>query len=394
MHRYYAGFELYGKNSHESDIFRLAPPDFGSDDSNGHNHINEDALDFTEINDRYEDDLTPFKRVDGLGTGDSSILYKVIPNINSEEHIFQELMREVDFQEMIQAGGAVPRLVAIQGIPCVTSLTDLCLWPIYRHPTDSELPLKQMTPCVLRIKEELEERLRNQIFNHVLIQLYRTGKDHINEHSDKTVDILRGTNIVNFSVGASRTFVLRLKKDGKNSKSGPEGCDDTPEETAAMIPMQKIVLPNNSAFVCSWNTNQIYLHGVRPDKREEKFKHLQELACDGMRISLTFRTVATYQLDTKYLSKELRTEDSKGFEQPYLLFGQGAKIKEIPTRETLPMYLNRPRTESVKDESLRMLAAFSRENREADFDWDMHYSEGFDIITINVSDRDTTIHES
>lgn len=56
---------------------------------------------------------------------------------------------------------------------------------------------------VARIKASLEETLWGLKLlgpecelNHVLIQKYRNGEDYISEHSDKTVDIVRGTSIV------------------------------------------------------------------------------------------------------------------------------------------------------------------------------------------------------
>jgi alkylated DNA repair dioxygenase AlkB len=53
------------------------------------------------------------------------------------------------------------------------------------------------------IKEHVEKALR-QCFNHVLIQYYRTGNDYISEHSDKTIDVVQGSKIVNVSLGAQR----------------------------------------------------------------------------------------------------------------------------------------------------------------------------------------------
>ena len=48
--------------------------------------------------------------------------------------------------------------------------------------------------------------------NHALIQLYREGNDFISEHADKTLDVVAGSSIVNFSLGASRTMVLAQKR--------------------------------------------------------------------------------------------------------------------------------------------------------------------------------------
>ena len=50
----------------------------------------------------------------------------------------------------------------------------------------------------------------------MLIQLYRTGADHISEHSDKTVDmvdVVGRSRIVNLSLDAWRSMTLRMKKD-------------------------------------------------------------------------------------------------------------------------------------------------------------------------------------
>ena len=51
--------------------------------------------------------------------------------------------------------------------------------------------------------------------NHVLIQLYCTGTDHISEHSDKMIAVVLDSHIVNFSYGATRcvTVVERLLPD-------------------------------------------------------------------------------------------------------------------------------------------------------------------------------------
>ena len=53
------------------------------------------------------------------------------------------------------------------------------------------------------IRQRVEEILKHPV-NHVLIQYYRSGNDYISEHSDKTIDVVRGSNIVNVSLGAER----------------------------------------------------------------------------------------------------------------------------------------------------------------------------------------------
>lgn len=53
------------------------------------------------------------------------------------------------------------------------------------------------------IREQVEKVLRHPV-NHVLIQYYRTGNDYISEHSDKTIDVVQDSKIVNVSLGAER----------------------------------------------------------------------------------------------------------------------------------------------------------------------------------------------
>jgi len=90
-------------------------------------------------------------------------------------------------------GGAVPRLVSMQGSfvygpPVVDdknsapSLAAPVAEPVYRHPADAQPPMVAWTPAVLRAKMAAEKALGGQIFNHALVQHYRNGDDYISEH--------------------------------------------------------------------------------------------------------------------------------------------------------------------------------------------------------------------
>ena len=115
---------------------------------------------------------------DTIGAGDSKIVYEVLdPELAKDA--FTQLKKEVKWQRMSHRSGEVPRLVAVQGEVGRDGGI-----PIYRHPADESPPLLSFTPCVEKIRKELERSLE-QPFNHVLIQLYRDGKDNISEHSDK-----------------------------------------------------------------------------------------------------------------------------------------------------------------------------------------------------------------
>lgn len=121
--------------------------------------------------------------------------------------------------------------------------------PLYRHPADEQPQLVQWTPFANRMRELISERLNAQL-NHALIQWYRSGKDFISEHADKTLDVAHDSPIVNLSFGATRVMVLRTK-----------------DRNEATRKIQRIDLPNNSLFILGLETNQRWKHEINLDKR-------------------------------------------------------------------------------------------------------------------------------
>jgi hypothetical protein len=207
--------------------------------------------------------------------------------------------------------------------------------------------------------------------NHVLIQLYRTGADYISEHSDKTIDVVRGSRIVNVSLGARRTMTLRTKKDAIATGSGEQGADgdqrhpDGDGDGAAAVrrTTQRIPLPHNSLFVMGLATNSRWMHSVHTDKRPVNTKDPAER---GPRISLTFRHIGTFLTP----AGQAQEEEQK------LIFGQGATGK---TRaEARPVVHG-------GEEAERLLAAFGAENHQSVFDWESAYGEGFDVLHFATS---------
>ena len=242
---------------------------------------------------------------------DTYILYDIE---ELSDIILDDIKKEIKFESMYSQNIPVPRLVKIQGI------FDNDYKPLYRHPIDTQPEITEMTPLTKKICDVLSKKL-NQKFNHVLIQLYRSGNDFIGEHSDKTLDILKNTNIVNYSIGTTRTMRLRQKKINEKERE-----------------IKKIKLKNNSVFVLGWNTNQKWLHSIKQEK---------SLADLGERISFTFRTIATFIDDFGNI------------------IGQGA-----------------PKNNFNTNDELDMLQAFSKENHEIDFDWNKYYGNGFNSINL------------
>ncbi len=274
-------------------------------------------------------------QVGGLGAGDSAIHYGVLsPELAATA--LATLGREIPWRTMHHRGGVVPRELSIQGS------VDAGVEPLYRHPADEQPALTPWTPTADAIRREVSALL-GQPLNHGLIQRYPDGQSFINPHADKTLDVARGTAIVNLSLGASRTLLLR-----------PKGRDRDGE-------LRRITLPHNSLFVLGWETNRRFVHGIRHDRRADAEKRADELAAGGLRISLTLRTIATFR----------RLRDGR-------LFGQGARAK------TEAELLQRPPSADALEEATAMLEAFGQENRDPDFAWQDHYGAGFDALNFRI----------
>lgn len=197
---------------------------------------------------------------------------------------------------------------------------------------------EKFTEWVRFLKDRVEDALKveRNFFNHCLVQLYSNGESYISDHSDKTLDIKWNTAIVNVSLGAARKMKIKNKIKGSDGSRVSE----------------RLKMENGSLFVLGWKTNRLFYHGISQDKRLDYLKDEDELAFDNQRISLTFRNIATFM------------------DSGMKITGQGARKSKEPIDE--------------KDEALKMLKAFSSENRETDFDWDTYYGEGFDSIGFDV----------
>jgi len=298
-----------------------------------------------------------------LGAGDSYLVTDLLPP-DIADVAFERLKTEVQWQNMYHRGGEVPRLVAVEG-----EVAEDGSYPVYRHPSDESPPLSPFTPTIALIREHVQKILNHPV-NHVLIQLYRSGKDHISEHSDKTVDVVRGSNIVNVSIGAQRVMTLRLKKDKaavlpEVSASSPQDSSSSEIQThnipGVPRPSQRIPLPHNSMFVMGLETNAKWLHAINPDNRPITVKSSEEQVEQGNRISLTFRHIGTFL-----------TKDATH------IWGQGAKNK---MEQEAGLIIN------DAEENQRMLNAFGDENQKPNFDWEAAYGAGFDVLHLKIKDE-------
>lgn len=228
------------------------------------------------------------------------------------------------------------------------------------------------TPTVLLIRDAVEKALAHPV-NHVLIQLYRDGKDAISEHSDKTIDVVKGSKIVNVSLGAQRVMTLRTKRDVvPESEVGGFGSRPTlriPLLHNSMVGRiilelfrRRMLIFSSSIgqFVLGLETNRTWLHGINRDKRLESLKSEAETSAStsGERISLTFRRIGTF----------LSADESR-------IWGQGAtgKTKEEAKPTT-------PRHPDFREDRIDLIKAFSKENQDSNFDWDAIYGKGSDVL--------------
>ncbi|EMD60200.1 hypothetical protein COCSADRAFT_249936 [Bipolaris sorokiniana ND90Pr] len=301
---------------------------------------------------------------DEIAEGDSRIIHDFLPSdLYHPSHpsqplkdlIFGQLYNEVRWQKMLHQQGEVPRLVCCQG-----AFGDDGSMPVYRHPADQTLPLLRFSPKVQIIRKQAE-RLVGHPLNHVLIQLYRSGNDFISEHSDKTLDIVKGSSIVNVSFGSQRTMRIRRKKlQSKKDETLVEDSAVTQRET------QRVPLPHNSMFVLGLESNKKWLHAIQPDKRQASERSEAETSHNGIRISLTFRNIGTF-LDAKEST----------------IWGQGATAQE--QRDAADVI------NGDEEEAKRVITAFSRENHDPDFNWDEWYGNGFDALHLQTPPKDTPL---
>lgn len=132
---------------------------------------------------------------------------------------------------------------------------------------------------------------------------------------------------------------------------------------------QTIPLSHNSAFVLGPESNRAWLHGIRANKRPAFQKSVEELACGGERISLTFRCIGTFLLT----ENEEKEEEEKRAEErtSSWIWGQGAEGKTKASRH---------RVVNGGEDAEALLRAFGLENQRVDFDWDASYGKGSNVL--------------
>jgi len=247
--------------------------------------------------------------------------------------------------------------------------------PLYRHPASDPPAMQAWSPFVARIRALVAAHVGHPI-NHALIQLYRSGADFISEHSDKTLDIMPKSCIVNFSLGATRAMVLKLKKETVAHRAAfLSACPKS--RFPKTQKKHEVMLPNNSLFVFGLQSNQFMTHSIKRDKRPESAKGQDELAFGGERISITFRHIGSFVRRKHALVVGMGAPNPwkavEADEEKRLLRVEGLN-KKVKLLSGDAGKDSRSKTEQ------KLLVAFSKENQQgASFDWQEAYGAGFSI---------------
>ena len=116
------------------------------------------------------------------------------------------------------------------------------------------------TPALLDLKSKVEQVCEQQ-FNSVLLNLYRTGRDHMSYHADDERELGRNPTIASLSLGQERIFQIkhRHQKD--------------------LAPL-KFDLESGSLIIMKGEMQKYWLHRINPTKKVV-----------GPRINLTFRRI-------------------------------------------------------------------------------------------------------
>ena len=136
-------------------------------------------------------------------------------------------------------------------------------FPVYRYGADDAFPtVLPWTPVMLELRDLLTAHT-GQKCNHVVVNRFNNGEDHIGYHHDKTLDFADGTHVITISLGATREFRIQ-DKDGLTVASAH--------------------LEHGSLNVLGWDTNTEHKHSI---------VKTSAAVVSTVHYGLTFRTMKT-----------------------------------------------------------------------------------------------------
>ena len=183
---------------------------------------------------------------------DVSILHGIEMPLSYPAMLDRLIEQTIWRQESIRIYGKThqqPRLVAWYGDPGKK----------YDYSGISLTPLP-WTDLLREIRRRIED-CTEATFNSVFLNLYRDHNDSMGFHSDDERELGREPTIASLTFGATRTFVLKHKRD-------PD------------LPSVKIPLEAGTVLLMKGKTQQYWKHGI-----------LKQREPCGPRVNLTFRTI-------------------------------------------------------------------------------------------------------
>ena len=163
------------------------------------------------------------------------------------DSFFAALLRETAWKQEVGRGWPFPRLTAWYADDGLT----------YRYSGVTHTGAG-WTETLSYIKHRIE-RAMSVVFNSVLLNRYRDGRDSIGMHADDEPELGVNPVVASLSLGAVRTFVLKHKKSGEK---------------------RVIPLAHGSLLVMGGTCQHRWIHGVPKTTVEV-----------GERINLTFRNI-------------------------------------------------------------------------------------------------------
>ena len=200
-------------------------------------------------------------------------MFKIIPDFlpsGRDGSLFETLMKEIAWGQMTIGTRINSRLASFQG---VQKADDSVPW--LRCPSIDGQTIHPFTETVSSIVELVNDKFDANV-NIVKIQQYMNKKAVIHSHSDKVVDLQDGQKIFIVRVGATRTLKMTPKKECSESKNND---------------VVKILAPDNSCIVLTYDQNLKWLHSVDKEKKDV-----------GPSISLVLRESVTWKQSDGWLT--------------------------------------------------------------------------------------------
>ena len=154
----------------------------------------------------------------------------------------------------------------------------------YRY-SGQTLPIRPIPVDLHEIWNQIEI-LYQQTFNHVVLNYYRDGKDHMGMHADDERELGINPLIVALSLGESRAFNLEVKQRRRGRKKQKKKAQSSVEnrlDDRTSFPLGKryqLTLEHGSLMTMGGNLQHKWRHGV------PKIKGHREC---GPRLNITFR---------------------------------------------------------------------------------------------------------